>query len=220
VNILAFDTATQVCTVALSNKDCVSFRHEHCPREHSNRLLPYIDALLSEAGIGFKDLDGIACGVGPGSFMGVRLAAGVAQGLAYTADLPLLPVSTLQALAQGAASAAQDLPVAAAWDARMGELYLGLYRADEHGIMQPLQADALIKPEALTLSMPVVAVGNAWSEYDAMLMPASKQLCSQLDVKATPTAEAMLVIAKAADAASWVSVNDFEVAYLRQAVTD
>ena len=220
MNILALDTATSVCTVALSSGGQVATRHIDCPREHTRWLLPYVDAVLNEVGISVSDLDLICCGVGPGSFMGVRLAAGVAQGLSYASSVPLLPISTLRIVAQSyQGENALGLPIAAAWDARMGEIYCGLYQADADGVMQGVQPDQLVKPEALSLPGEVVAVGNAWQVYDASISTVTKSLCAETLSDCVPQAEAMITIGVAADPSLYVRAADLRVTYLRQAVS-
>lgn len=166
MKLLALETATEACSVALLHDHELLEHFEIAPRQHSDLLLPTIDRLLAEAGISLRDLDAIALGYGPGSFMGVRLAVASAQGLAMGADLPVVPVSTLQALAQRAWQHWQAPHVAPAWDARMGEMYWGAYQ--EHGgIMLPLMDDHLSAPPAVSLpaDMGWRLVGNAWISY-------------------------------------------------------
>ncbi|MCC7548213.1 MAG: tRNA (adenosine(37)-N6)-threonylcarbamoyltransferase complex dimerization subunit type 1 TsaB [Burkholderiales bacterium] len=123
MNLLALDTSTQWCSAALWRDGRVSVREEDAGQRHSNLIVPMLDALLREAGIALGDVQAIAFGAGPGSFTGVRIACGVAQGLALGAGIPVVPVSTLAALAQ--ASAADR--VIAAMDARIGEIYHACY---------------------------------------------------------------------------------------------
>lgn len=124
MNILAFDTSTEFCSVAVWADGALTVREVHAGQRHSTLLVPMIDEALAEAGLSLRRLDGIAFGNGPGSFTGLRIACGVAQGLALGADLPVVGVCTLQALAQG--STAQQ--VVACLDARMGEVYHAAYR--------------------------------------------------------------------------------------------
>ncbi len=105
MNILTFDTATEACSVALQCGDAVYYRHEIAPQQHAKILLPMIQALITEANIKLSDLDAIGFGCGPGSFMGVRLATGMAQGLGFGLQIPLIPISTLQTIAQSALTA-------------------------------------------------------------------------------------------------------------------
>jgi tRNA threonylcarbamoyladenosine biosynthesis protein TsaB len=130
VKLLALDTASAQCSVALLWDDAIITRAEATARGHAQRVLPMVDAVLSEASLSLRQLDGIAFGRGPGSFTGVRLAAAMTQGLAFGADLPVLPVSDLAALAEQARRCTREqemtLPegdILACMDARMGEVY-------------------------------------------------------------------------------------------------
>jgi tRNA threonylcarbamoyladenosine biosynthesis protein TsaB len=123
VRILALETSTEYCSVALWRDGELHERCELVGQKHSGVLMPMLDELLREAGMKLDDMDGIAFGAGPGSFTGVRIACGVAQGLALGADLPVLGICTLQALAQ---AAGRD-KVIAALDARMAEVYHAAY---------------------------------------------------------------------------------------------
>lgn len=124
MKILAFDTSTEYCTAALWQDDALLLRDVFAGQTHSQLLLPMCQSLLAEAGLNLRQLDGIAFGEGPGSFTGLRIACAVAQGLAFGAELPVLGVSTLLALAE--ASGAPR--VVACLDARMGEVYHAVYQ--------------------------------------------------------------------------------------------
>lgn len=126
MKLLAFETATEACSVALYVDGRVLERHELAPRRHAELALPWAETLLAEAGLAKAQLDAVAVGRGPGAFTGVRLAVALAQGIALALDRPVLPVSTLAVLAAGAPAAAGDRIVAAI-DARMGEVYLGAF---------------------------------------------------------------------------------------------
>ena len=123
MHILALETSTEYCSVALWQNGTVIDRCERVGQKHSEVLIEMLDALLREAGVKLAQLDGIAFGMGPGSFTGVRIACGVAQGLALGANLPVVGVCNLQALAQ----ASGHDKVIAALDARMGEVYHAAY---------------------------------------------------------------------------------------------
>jgi len=148
-NILAFDTATQACTVALQVGEKLFLQHVIAPQMHAKKMLPMIQALLDEANIALSAIHAIAFGSGPGSFMGVRLATGMAQGLAFGLQLPVIPISTLQVIAQTAHEKKPVSKIIAGWDARMNEVYWGSYVCDETGVMQPQQADALCTLEEI-----------------------------------------------------------------------
>lgn len=126
MRILAFDTSTEYCTAALLIDSALTYREVHAGQTHSQLLLPMCQDLLAEAGLGLAQLDGIAFGAGPGSFTGLRIACAVAQGLAFGADVPVLGVGTLLALAEASGAAR----VIACLDARMGEVYHAAYRRE------------------------------------------------------------------------------------------
>ncbi|WP_268799886.1 tRNA (adenosine(37)-N6)-threonylcarbamoyltransferase complex dimerization subunit type 1 TsaB [Pseudomonas huanghezhanensis] len=148
--LLALDTATEACSVALLHDGKVLTHYEVIPRLHAQRLLPMIKDLLAEAGIGLSALDAIAFGRGPGAFTGVRIAIGVVQGLAFGLDRPVLPVSNLAVLAQRAYREHGAHQVAAAIDARMDEVYWGCYQ-QASGEMRLLGHEAVLPPERAAL---------------------------------------------------------------------
>ncbi len=152
MNILAVETSTEYCSVALWQDGAVSERCELVGQKHSEVLLAMLDALLKDAGITMQQVDGIAFGKGPGSFTGVRIACGVTQGLALGANLNVVGVCTLQALAE---ASGKD-QVIAALDARMGELYLAAYEK-RRGAWQTVIAPCLCK----AADAPVVE-GDGW----------------------------------------------------------
>lgn len=142
MQVLALETSTEYCSVALWQDGAVV---EHCERvgqRHSELLLAMLDALLKDAGLRIKDVDGIAFGMGPGSFTGVRIACGATQGLALGANLPVAGVCTLLALAEASGKSR----VIAALDARMSELYLAVYER-RAGVWVALVEPCLCKPE-------------------------------------------------------------------------
>ncbi|MCH9643707.1 MAG: tRNA (adenosine(37)-N6)-threonylcarbamoyltransferase complex dimerization subunit type 1 TsaB [Gammaproteobacteria bacterium] len=166
--ILGIETATPQCSVALLKGEQLFERRQSADRKHTEWLLPFVQECLLEAEIEPKQLDAVAFGDGPGSFMGVRLAATAAQGLAYAADCPVIPVSTLQILAQTAYQQLGLKQVLAGWDARMQEFYWGCYELGQQGLMQPLQQDQLVAPNDFIRPEQASewpGVGNAWSTY-------------------------------------------------------
>lgn len=132
--ILAIDTATEACSVALWNNGEKHALFEICPREHTQRILPMVQQVLAESGVTLNQLDALAFGRGPGSFTGVRIGIGIAQGLAMGAELPMIGVSTLATMAQGAFRVTGATQVLAAIDARMGEVYWGQYQRQDNGV--------------------------------------------------------------------------------------
>lgn len=189
-NILSIETATNACSVGLLVDNAQYARFEIAPRKHADLVLPMTQSLLKEAGVRMNEVDAIAFGCGPGSFMGVRLAVGIAQGLAFGVGCPVISVSTLQTLAQTAYLKTKAPYMLVGWDARMGDVYMGRYAVDESGIMQPMQSDVLVKPSEIDISDKItyIAVGNAWSIYENPLFSEH--------VDCYPEAQAMLAIAQ------------------------
>lgn len=163
MNLLALETATDACSVALAVGQDIVERHEVLPQGHARRILPMVDEVLAEAGLVLADVDALAFGRGPGAFTGVRIAVSVAQGIAFGADIPVVPVSTLAALAQGSRHDA----VLAAMDARMGEVYWGAYRRDADGLMQAVGDELVAHPDAVPVPAGAdwYGVGSGWASY-------------------------------------------------------
>lgn len=173
MKLLALDTSTEACSVALQVGEQVLTLDEVCPQQHSKRILPMVQQLLNEAGVTLAQLDGLVFGKGPGSFTGVRIGVGVAQGLAFGADLPVYGVSTLAAMAQAAQRLHQAHQVVAAIDARMSEVYIASFSLDDCGLMQPISAEIACRPELLLapeLKGRVTAVGTGWQTYQDTLL--------------------------------------------------
>jgi tRNA threonylcarbamoyladenosine biosynthesis protein TsaB len=224
VNYLALDASTEACSVALQVDDKVFTRYELCPQSHSLQLLPMVDDLLKEAKIELSQLDGLIFGQGPGSFTGVRIGVGVAQGLAFSAQLPVVGVSSLQTMAQLAFIKHGHKQVIAAIDARMSEVYNGYYQLDEHNIMQAQQAEAVTPPEQLTkhlselVSTPKYAVGTGWDAYQEHL--SVLKLNDESPDILFPNAEAMLVIGQSKLAQGLgVSAENAQPVYVRDTVS-
>lgn len=171
MKLLAIETASDACSCALLTDESCFERFSVAPRQHAELVLPMVTALLDEAGLALADLDALAFGRGPGSFTGVRVAAGVIQGLAYGADLPVVPVSSLQALAQGAYRESGSARVLAAFDARMGEVYWGVYEENGSGLMIARMDDLVSAPDAVPLPSGGgwLGVGEGWGAYACVL---------------------------------------------------
>lgn len=143
MKLLAIDTSSVACSVALQLDGSLFERHEEQPREHTRLLTPMIRELLAEGGRRLDELDAILLGNGPGSFIGMRIAASVAQGLAYGAGLKIVPVSSLAAVAAQVFAECDAQQVVVAQDAHMNEVYLGAYRRGEGGLPRPMFAERL-----------------------------------------------------------------------------
>ena len=173
-NYLAIDASTEACSVALQFNNTTTSAFELCPQSHSLVLLPMVDSLLKAANCQLSQLDGLVFGRGPGSFTGVRIGVGVAQGLAFSAELPVVGVSTLQAMAQQAYEKHQQREVIATIDARMSEIYAGFYRANEDGVMMPVVDENVLAPQKLAEYLSehtncAYGVGTGWDAYQAEL---------------------------------------------------
>jgi tRNA threonylcarbamoyladenosine biosynthesis protein TsaB len=169
MRILALDTSTEACSVALMLDGNLRSRCEMTERSHAELVLPMVDTLLAEAGAKLGSLDAIAFGRGPGGFTGVRIAAGVAQGLAYGAGRPVVPVSSLAAVAEQA-TAVPGESVLVCNDARMGEVYWGVYRREADGSVTSLVAEKVSPPDRVGEGAPAAghAAGNALGAYPAL----------------------------------------------------
>lgn len=136
IHILAIDTSTDACSVALLQGDALIHHYELAPQQHAHRILPMVESVLAEANITLSAVDVLSFGRGPGSFTGVRIAASVIQGLSIGIQKPIIPISTLRALAQKTHRETGAIRVLASLDARMQERYWGTFMTDPNGIMQ------------------------------------------------------------------------------------
>lgn len=175
MKILALDTSTEACSVALAIDGSV-YDDAVLGQQHSSRILSMVDALLAEAGLRLNQLDAIAFGRGPGLFTGLRIGTGVVQGLAFGADLPVVPVSSLAALAQ-----AQDaIHVVTAVDARMSQVYWGVFRREAKGTLESIGEECVTAPQSVPL--PPAGrwrgVGSGWDRYAEAL---AKRLGARLE---------------------------------------
>ncbi|HEV2614148.1 MAG TPA: tRNA (adenosine(37)-N6)-threonylcarbamoyltransferase complex dimerization subunit type 1 TsaB [Gammaproteobacteria bacterium] len=185
INILSLETSTEACSVALYADGKITAKYEIAPQKHAVLLLPYCDELLSAANITPADLSAIAFGRGPGSFTGVRIAAAATQGIAIAHDIPIIPVSTLQILAQAAYIKTAEEKILAGIDARMGEIYFGQYELNKaNNCMELIGEEVVSKLENLNLESidknnKIFRAGSAFQTKDIVY----------------PSAEALLAIA-------------------------
>jgi tRNA threonylcarbamoyladenosine biosynthesis protein TsaB len=172
VKLLAIETGGQQCSVALAVDDDIRMLSSDAPRASSERLLPMIDRILSDAGLAGRDLDGLAFARGPGSFTGVRLGAAAAQGLAFSLDLAVVPVSSLAALALAAYYANGGRHVLTALDARIGEVYWGAYAIEPDSLLVPQLDEAVAAPSEVELPPERngwTGAGSGWEVYEEAL---------------------------------------------------
>ena len=172
MNLLALETSTEACSVALVHGEQIIARSEIAPRRHAELVLPMADALLAEAGLSRHALDCIAVGRGPGAFTGVRLGVSLAQGMALALNLPVVTVSSLLALALEAPPD-DEAAILAVIDARMGEVYAACFRYDNTGGLTALDDERVCIPDALLLPAADAwhVVGSGWATYAVELGP-------------------------------------------------
>jgi tRNA threonylcarbamoyladenosine biosynthesis protein TsaB len=193
VNLIALETSTEYCSLAVSRGAQVFGRSIHAGQRHSELALPGLRGLLQEAGLDMEAIEGVAFGAGPGSFTGLRIACGLAQGLALARNLPVAPIGTLLALAEN--SGAEK--VIACLDARMGEVYHGAYR-NSGGNWIEMHAPGLYHPDAV----PAVeggqwfACGSGFRVHASILTRRYHGALAHIDADAVPNAAAMLRLAR------------------------
>jgi len=195
MKLLAVETATEACSAALYIDGEITERFSLTANEHTKLILPMIDTLMSEAGLLPQQLDALAFGCGPGSFTGVRIATGVIQGIAFGADLPVVPISTLAAIAQDYFDSNDNMEQHTAFtamDARMGEIFWGVYNRDQFGYA------ALIGKEVVTLADDIafpdltgIGLGSGWGVYEEKLMLRLAGKVKHYEVDVRPRARAI-----------------------------
>lgn len=225
LTLLALDTSTEACSVALLHKGEKTYLNELAQRTHTKRILPMVEEILANAGLRLNQVDALAFGRGPGSFTGVRVGAGIAQGLAFGADLPVIPISNLTAMAQAAFELHQAENVAAAIDARMNEVYFSQLvrekvRADfgEFFTWKTMIVEQVCSPEKAIEQLNdenAFRVGTGWAAYPAF----SEKNLNGSDIT-LPNALYMLELARV----EWlqqhtISALEIEPIYLRNEVT-
>jgi tRNA threonylcarbamoyladenosine biosynthesis protein TsaB len=225
VKLLALDTSSIACSVALQLDDVVTERHEEQPREHTRLLIPMIRSLLEESSIELAELDAIVLGNGPGSFIGMRIAASVAQGLAYGSGLNIVPVSSLAAVAAQVFAEHDAAEVVVTQDAHMGEVYLGIFEADASGlpiakIPERLQGQEAIVELTVAAQGQRCSAGFGWERYPLILEKNRNRIDRLTDV-VYPRARYLLALGEAKNrAARSIPPEDILPAYLRQKVAD
>lgn len=222
MRLLAIDTSGEACSAALLSDAEFVQRLELEPRRHGELILGMMDALLAESGLALSSLDALAFGRGPGSFTGVRIAASVVQGTAFGADLPVVPVSTLAALAQGHYRVRGCERSLAAFDARMGELYWGRYRLGAAGLMALVGREEVAAPEGVTIPEDGGwhGVGSGWAAHGAVLADRLGARVESVTPDAICEARDIAILAAADfEAGRIVSPENALPVYLRDRVT-
>lgn len=195
MKILALDTSTEFCSLALWQDGAVVVRETLAGQRHSELVLPMLDELLAAAGLTLTQLDGIAFGAGPGSFTGLRIACGVAQGLALGANLPVLGIGTLEALVQTQATT-KDSKVIAALDARMGEIYHAAYTRSAEGWEAVCEPTLCLPQQAPQLPGDGwVACGSGFDKYGEVLGERYQGQINRIDAGVYPHAREIAQLA-------------------------
>jgi len=179
MRILAIETSTEYCSIALLDGDAATSYSELAGQRHSEILLSMIDRLLTESNRQLTDLDALAFGAGPGSFTGVRIAASVAQGLAFGADIPVVPVCTLEALAEASGASR----IACALDARLDEVYFAAYERD--GQDWNIVIEPCLSPISELESLP----GDGWQGVGSGFSILDGQLAKHLHIPSTDSTQ-------------------------------
>lgn len=183
MKLLALDTSTEACSAALFLDGEIHQRFEITPKAHTKLLLPMIESLLAEAQLKLSQLDALAFGCGPGSFTGLRIATGVVQGLAFGADLPVVPVSTLAALAQ---KQAHELSFVA-MDARIGEIFWGIYQKNSDGFVELVGKEAVLPVSQIQFpNQSAIGIGSGWCVYEAELVEKTRGWVSKIESEVLP----------------------------------
>lgn len=217
MKLLAIDTSSNACSVALLLHEKVSFLHKIVPRQQANLILTFIKNLLDESNIKLNQLDALAFGSGPGSFTGVRIATSVMQGFGYALNLPLIPISSLASLAQYVFEEKGWKKLYVGIDARIHEVYSGMYQVNSANLVELVGKEIVSAPENILApeTMGWCGVGNAWEIY------ANKTVfqLSKVDFTCLPHALGVLRLAKEKyDRGQWVAPELALPTYLRDEV--
>jgi tRNA threonylcarbamoyladenosine biosynthesis protein TsaB len=221
MKLLAVDTSSNACSVALQVADDVLESHVVEPRAHTKILLPMISQLLADGGVALTELDAIVLGNGPGSFIGMRIGASVVQGLCFGAGIGVLPVSSLATVAAEAFADNACERVIVAQDARMNEVYVGCFDKSGSGLPEPVKPEEIIAVGELpTIADGVAVAGTAWEKYPELLQADSCSIGPLLSAS-FPRARYLLRLgAVSAAAGGSIPPEDLMPAYLRTKVAE
>ena len=222
MKLLAVETATDACSAALLVEGGILERFQIAPREHTQLILPMVESLLAEAEFGLQDLDALAFGRGPGSFTGLRIAAGITQGLALGANLPVVPVSTLAAMAQHFLQDSGCSTFYTALDARMGEVYWGVYQKDAAGFVRLLGTEAVLAAADIETSAAgdekCAGIGSGWAAYGNILNERLNGCVKTIEPNCHPHAASVAILGRDGFRTHAVSAEYALPVYLRNKV--
>lgn len=220
MNILALDTCTESCSAALLYQGKLYERVEMTQRGHSDLILGMMDELFEQAGASIADVEALAFGRGPGSFTGVRVGVGVAQGIAFAREIPVIPISTLASTAQGVVDEFEVNQIAVAMDARMGEIYAANFQVVD-GLVELLDDEQVCPPEKFkpVNEKSCMGVGTGWSEYDVVLRDNFAGCLGQVSANQFPQAGSIIKLAQVeAEAGRLLPAEQALPVYLRNNV--
>jgi len=219
VKLLAIDTSSNACSVALGIDGSTEEDHVVEPREHTRILMPMITRRLDAAGLAPSDLDAVVLGNGPGSFIGMRIGAAVAQGICHAAGIRLIPVSSMAAVAAEALAGTDADRVVVTQDARMNEVYVGEFRRGDSDLPVAEDREFIAPVGPLPVSgKPCLAAGGGWRRFPALLEANAEPVLGVSEV-AVPRARFLLAIAEGMRPAAIAPV-ELTPAYLRQKVAN
>ena len=192
MRLLAVETATEACSAALMIDGDITEQFCITTNGHSKLILPMIDALMADAGLKPTDLDGLAFGCGPGSFTGIRIATGIIQGIAFALDLPVVPVSNLAAVAQDFFDHNPENLAFVAMDARMNEIYWGVYQRNADGYAELIGKETVLPSNEVEFpDVSGVGIGSGWKIYNQELLTHLSQRIIRYEVDNLPRARAV-----------------------------
>ena len=176
MKLLAFDTSTEVMSIAVQNGDGIFDYSGAGGAQASSRLIPEIQTLMAKAGLALQDLDGIAFGAGPGAFTGLRASCAVAQGLGFGANVPLLPINTLHAVAVQIHAKTGEQSITAALDARMGEIYWQVFDFEANALGAPVGEPQLSKADSQSFALGALPAAHALLGLAADMLAKDQQV--------------------------------------------
>ncbi len=222
MKILAVDTATEACSAALLIDGDIQERYQLAPREHTKLILPMIDSLMAEAQINTQDLDALAFGRGPGSFTGVRIATGIIQGIAFAADLPVAPISTLAAIAQGCIESTTHNVIFTAVDARMNEIYWAVYHRNPENFVELVGKESVTPIQTIEYTgSKGFGIGSAWKIHETAMIKQLSNFLIDYDANHLPKASTIAKLgARDYSLGKTVPVEQAMPVYLRDKVAE
>ncbi len=223
MNVLALDTSSDACSVALQTDDRIDERHVVKPREHTRILIPMIEELLRANETVLSDLDVIALGNGPGSFIGMRIGASVAQGIAFAAGLRIVPVSSLAAIAAEVIAEGDSDRVIVAQDARMGDVYLAEFDSDDQGnpvAVGDARLHRATEPLSLAADTQATAAGAGWQRYPDLLANNRDRITGLVDCPHPRASFVLRTGVAACDRGAAIAPDELVPAYVRLKVAE